>query len=631
MDILKEILKTIPNSDKLISDAGFEGANIVLYSKDKDFFLDNKGAIKKAVDEFKKRIELRYDPSMTLDMEKSEIEIQKILPEEAKADQIIFDPHRSQVVIETEKPGIAIGKQGSILKEIKNKTGWTPLIKRTPAIRSKIIENVRGVLYQNSDYRRKFLDKVGHRIYDGWRRGKKEEWIRISQFGAGRQVGRSCLFLQTPESRILLDCGIDPANNDHQFPYLEAPEFNIQDLDAVIVTHAHLDHSGLIPWLYKMGYRGPVYCTAPTRDVMSLLAIDFHKIMKGDRKDPLFEMDDIREMVKHSVVLGFEEVTDITPDVRITLYNAGHIIGSAMVHIHIGNGLHNFLYTGDQKYGKTQLLDPAVTKFPRLETMMIESTYGGKDNILPSREESEEFLGKVIEETIKGGGKVLIPVLGVGRAQEAMLIVESLMRSGRIPNVPVFIDGMVWDITAIHTAYPEFLSRTVRKSIFQKNDNPFLSDTFRRVGSHKERLQIIEETGSCIVLATSGMLVGGPSVEYLKQFMDNPKNTLCFVCYQAAGSLGRRIQNGEKEIAFGNGQRQEINPLKMRVETLEGFTGHSGRRELMSFISKVEPRPRKIMVNHGESSRCLDLASSAHKLLRVETVAPRNLDAIRLR
>ncbi|MBT3304705.1 beta-CASP ribonuclease aCPSF1 [Candidatus Woesearchaeota archaeon] len=631
MDILKEILKLIPNSERLISDAGFEGANIVLYTKDKDFFLDNGGVIKDLVNEFKKRIELRYDPSMVLDMEKAEIEINKILPEEAKADQVTFDPQRSQVIIETEKPGTAIGKQGMLLKEIKKATGWTPLIKRTPTIRCELIENVRGVLYQNSDYRRKFLDKVGHRVYDGWVRGKKEEWIRISQLGAGRQVGRSCLFLQTPESRVLLDCGIDPADKEHQFPYLEAPEFNIQELDAVIVTHAHLDHSGLVPWLFRMGYRGPVYCTAPTRDVMSLLAIDFHKIMKGDRKDPLFEMDDIREMVKHTIVLGFEEVTDITPDVRITLYNSGHIIGAAMVHMHIGNGLHNFLYTGDQKYGKTQLLDPAVTKFPRLETMMIESTYGGKDNVLPSREESEDFLGKTVTETINGGGKVLIPVLGVGRAQEVMLIVESLMRAGKMPKVPVFIDGMVWAITAIHTAYPEFLSRTVRKSVFQKNESPFLSDIFKRVGSHKERVEIIEETGPCIILATSGMLVGGPSVEYLKQLMDNPKNTICFVCYQAAGSLGRRIQNGEKEIAFGNSMKQEVNPLKMRVEVLEGFTGHSGRGQLMNFVKKCDPKPRKIMVNHGEVSRCLDLASSVHKVLRVETVAPRNLDVIRLR
>ncbi|MBW2998416.1 beta-CASP ribonuclease aCPSF1, partial [Candidatus Woesearchaeota archaeon] len=468
VDILKEILKEMPNADKLISDAAYEGANIVLYTKDRDFFIDNSDTIKSLVNTFKKRIELRFDPSGTLDLEKAKEEIDKLLPDESKADLITFDPQRSQVIIETEKPGVAIGKQASILHEIKKKTLWVPLIKRTPTIRSKLIEEVRGVLYQNSDYRRKFLHSLGKRIYDNWQKGKREEWIRVSQLGAGRQVGRSSVLLQTPESRVLLDCGIDPASTQDQFPYLEAPEFDIGKIDAVVISHAHLDHVGLLPYLFKMGYRGPVYCTPPTRDVMILSLLDTIKIMQYDRKPALFEIEDVREMVKHTVTLNFEEVTDITPDVRITMYNSGHIIGSAMVHMHIGNGLHNFMYTGDMKYGKTLLLDPAVTKFPRLESMMIEATYGGKDNVLPSREESEEELGKYIADTINGGGKVLIPVLGVGRAQEAMLIVHKLITDGRIPEIPVLIDGMVWDITAIHTAYPEYLSKSVRKSIFQK-------------------------------------------------------------------------------------------------------------------------------------------------------------------
>ena len=632
MDILKEILKFIPDSSRLISDSAYEGANIVLYTKNEDFFINNKGIIKKAVNEFKKRIELRFDPSGTLDLEDAKKIINEVLPDDSKADQITFDPQRSQVIIETEKPGVAIGKQGCILQEIKKRTKWVPLIKRTPTIRSKLIENVRSVLYKNSDYRRKFLHRIGKRIYDDWEKGKREEWIRITQLGAGRQVGRSCILLQTPESRVLLDCGIDPASKDHQFPYLEAPEFDIGKIDAVILSHAHLDHVGLVPYLFKMGYRGPIYCTPPTRDVMILSLLDMIKIMQGDRQNPLFEIDDVREMVKHTITLNYEEVTDITPDIRITLYNAGHILGSSMIHLHIGNGLHNFMYTGDMKYGKTQLLDPSVTKFPRLESMMIESTYGGKDNILPTRDESENELGKYITDTINRGGKVLIPVLGVGRAQEAMLIVYNLIKDKKIPEIPVFIDGMVWDITAIHTAYPEFMSKSVRQSLFQKGESPFLSPVFRQVASPKERKKLLEETGPCVIMATSGMLIGGPSVEYLRQMMDNPKNTLCFVSYQAEGSLGRRIQRGEKEIAFSlGGNKHEVNPLKMEIKVLEGFTGHSGRNELINFVKRCSPQPKKIIINHGERTRCLDLASSIHKQFRIETNTPKNLETIRLR
>ena len=628
-DITKEILKNLPENK--ISDVNFEGANIVLYTKDKDFFLNNNGMIKKIVDDIKKRVELRPDPSITMEMEAAEKVIRSTIPEEAGVDQVIFDSQRSRVIVEADKPGLAIGKQGSILRDIRVQTLWVPLIRRKPAIRSKLIENIRAVLYQNSDYRRKFLDKVGHRIYDGWRREKKNEWIRLTYLGSGRQVGRSCIFLQTPESRILLDCGINVASVDKPYPYLDAPEFNINDLDAVILSHAHMDHCGFIPYLFKYGYRGPVYCTEPSRDVAALLLLDYIKIQRADGQDPIFTSEEIKEMMKHTITLEYDEVSDVTPDVRITMYNAGHILGSAMVHLHVGNGLHNILYSGDQKYGRTLLLEPAVTMFPRLETLMLEATYGGKDNIMPHRQETDEELMTIIKDTLEKGGKVLIPTLGVGRAQEVMLAIEQMVRGGKMEPVSVYIDGMVWDVTAIHTAYPEYLNNSVRKLIFHKDQNPFLHEIFKRVGSQKERMDVIENKGACVVLATSGMLTGGPSVEYLKHLCDNPKNAIGFVNYQGEGSMGKRIQQGEREFTFSDGGKQEMLQIKMQVYTVEGFSGHSSRNQLMNFVAKCEPRPKKVIVNHGENSRCLDLASSIHKGFRIETVAPRNLETVRVK
>jgi hypothetical protein len=627
--IIKEILKNLP--EEKISDAGFEAANIVLYTKDKNFFLNNEGLIKKIVDDIKKRVELRPDPAITMEQTKAAEEIKKIIPETAGLGNILFDPQRSQVVIETEKPGLAIGKQGAVLREIREKTLWVPLIRRTPAIRSQLIENIRSVLYQFSDYRRKFLDKVGHRIYDGWMRERKEEWIRLTFLGGARQVGRSCIFLQTPESRVILDCGVDVATLDKAYPHLEVPEFDINQLDAVIITHSHVDHCGFVPYLFKFGYRGPVYCTAPTRDVSALLLLDYVKIMRSENKEPIFSTDDIKEMVKHTITLEYEEVTDITPDIRVTLYNAGHILGSAMVHMHIGNGLHNLVYTGDMKFARTTLLEPAATEFPRLETLILESTYGGRENIQPSKKDSDEYLGVAIKETVARGGKILIPTLGVGRSQEVMLIIEQLVRTGFIDKLPVYIDGMVWDVTAIHTAYPEYLNLGIRKLIFHKDQNPFLSDIFREVGSPKERQQVIEETGSCVILATSGMLTGGPSVEYLKQLADNPKNALIFVAYQGEGSLGRRIQRGDKEIIFQSGAQQEVLKINCEVLTIEGFSGHSSRKQLLNYMYRVNPKPKKVIINHGENSRSLDLASTIHKMNRVETVCPRNLETIRIK
>ncbi len=627
-DIIKEILKMLPEGK--VHEAAFEGANIVLYTKDKDFLLDDKGIIREAVGEFKKRIELRPDPSITMDQDRAEKEIKKILPVESLISQVLFDAPRSMVIIEAEKPGLAIGKGGDLLREIKAKTHWVPVIRRTPAIKSQIIDNIRAVLFQEADYRRKFLDKTGHRIYDGWMRGKKQEWVRLTFLGGARQVGRSCLFLQTQESRVLLDCGVNVSDNNEPYPVLDVPEFHIQDLDAVILSHAHTDHAGFIPYLYKYGYRGPVYCTTPTRDMMALLQLDYVKIAKSENRELVYDMDDIKEEVKHTITLDWEEVTDITPDIRITFYNSGHILGSSITHLHIGNGLHNLVYCGDLKYGKSILFEPAVARFPRCETLIIEGTYGGKMNVLPPLKEQDDLLMKSIKDTLARKGKVLMPVLGTGKAQEMMVLLADGVARGELPEIPVYVDGMVWDITAIHTAYPEYLNATIRKSIFHKDQNPFLSKIFKHVGSQKERQQVLEEEGACVIIATSGMLVGGPSLEYLRNMADNPNNSMVFSCYLPEGSLGYRILHGESEITFNIGGKTEVVPVKMDVLKLE-ISDHSDRKQLMSYVYSCEPRPKKVIIVHGEVSRCLDLASSIHKQNHIETAAPRVLETIRLR
>ncbi len=632
VDILQEVLKHLPDSAK-IAELGFEGANIVLYTKNREFFINNEGIIKQIVDTIKKRVELRCDPAITMDQEEAEAAIKKIIPEDAGADNITFDPQRSRVIIEAEKPGIAIGKSGEVLKEIKKATLWTPSIRRTPAIRSKIIENIRHVLYENNDYRKKFLDGVGRRIYGGWTTEKKQEWVRLSFLGGAREVGRSCILLQTPESKVLLDCGINVAGTDSDaYPVLDAPEFDIKKLDAVICSHAHLDHSGFISFLYKMGFRGPTYCTAPTRDISALLALDYISVAAKEAKKSIYSSTDVKEMVKHTICLDFGEVTDITPDLRITLYNSGHVLGSAQTHIHIGNGLHNFLYTGDMKFAKTRLLDEADTSFPRLETVLVEATYGSKDDVLQSRKEAEDDLLKAIKEAIARGGKVLVPVLGVGRAQEVMVIVHDAIKRGLLDKIPVYVQGMVWDVTAIHTAYPDFLNRDIKKAIFHRDQNPFLDPIFKQVAGMKEQREVIEEVGPCLILATSGMLQGGASVTYFKELADNPKNMLVLVSYQGKNTLGHRVQAGEKEIMIsGNNGKPEVIKVNLEIRRIEGLTGHSTRNQLTSYIYNLDPKPKRVITNHGESSKCLDLASTIHKLNKIETNAPKVLEAIRIK
>lgn len=626
-DILKTIIEKLPRD--VIDSVYFEASDIIIYTSDREFFINGEQKIRETVNEIKKRIELRASKEILLDKQNAEKIIKKMAPKEAKLTAIHFDEYRSIVILDCQNPTPLIENNAEIIKKIKKQIFWKPEVRRVPIIRSKITEGIINVLYKNSFFRKKFLNQVGKQIYRDWTPKKRDEWVRITFLGGARQVGRSCLLLHTPESKVLMDCGIDlAANNSDKFPIFNVPEFNIREIDAVILTHSHLDHSGLIPYLYKIGYKGPVYMTEPVRDITALLALDFINVTYKQASQPIFSISDIKKMIKHTIILNYREVSDITPDLRITFFNAGHALGSSMVHINIGNGLHNVLYTSDFKYLKTRLFDPPQTKFTRLESLIIESTYGGREDKLPSRKESEELLIKSLKKTIERNGKVLLPVLGVGRSQDVMLIIKNAIEENRIPRVPIYLDGMVWDITAIHTAYPEFLGYGLRKRIYS-GENIFSNGLFKRVGSPLERKEVIEG-GPCIIIATSGMLVGGASLEYFKELASNNKNAVIFTSYQSSNSLGRKVKEGLKKFTINiNGVEEEI-PINLERVVVEGLSGHSDRNQLISFVSNLRPMPKRIILNHGEFNKMKDLAITLHKLFKIETTMPRPLEAIRI-
>jgi len=387
--------------------------------------------------------------------------------------------------------------------------------------------------------------------------------------------------IHTQDSKILIDCGVDVSSPDNGTPYIHLPEvLPIEKIDAVVITHAHLDHSGLIPLLYKYGFDGPMYCTPPTRDMCTLLQMDYLKVAAADAKKIPYSAENIRDMIKHCITMNYGDTTDITPDVRLTFHNAGHILGSSIAHFHIGEGMYNIAFSGDIKYEKTWLFNPAVNRFPRLESIFIESTYGAKDDFQPSRKEASNHLRNIVQGCLKNKGKILVPVFAVGRSQEVMIVLEDLMRNRSIQNVPVYLDGMIWEATAIHTAYPEYLNSKLRIQTFQKGENPLLSEIFIRVDSQEMRQKIIGDPNPCIVLATSGMMSGGPVMEYFKSWAEIKENMIIFVGYQSEGSLGRRIQKGWNEIPLHvSGSIVNIK-MNMDVETVDGFSGHSDRRQL---------------------------------------------------
>ena len=212
-----------------------------------------------------------------------------------------------------------------------------------------------------------------------------------------------------------------------------------------------------------------------------------------------------------------------------------------------------------------------------------------------------------------------------------MLVLEEAMRTGQIPQAPIYLDGMIWEATAIHTAYPEYLNSQLRTQIFQTGENPFLAPMFKRVETSDMRANIIDDVEPCIVLATSGMMSGGPVLEYFKGWADNPLHALLFVGFQSEGSLGRRIQREAREITLNDRGNPLTLQIKMDVETIDGFSGHSDRLQLLNYVGTMEPRPERVIVNHGEEYKCSDLASSLYKKFGVETRAPMNLETIRLK
>ncbi|RJS69905.1 beta-CASP ribonuclease aCPSF1 [Candidatus Bathyarchaeota archaeon] len=629
IEISQYILEHVPKEAE-VTRIEYEGPMLAVYAKKPEILVEQSSVIADIVGIIRKRIVVRSDPSVRLPEKDAERIVQEIITPEAEITDISFDPSLGEIIIEAKKPGLVIGKNGVVLQEIIRQTKWRPRVLRSPPLRSKIVTHMRHYLHSESKEREMILRTVGERIFRP--RTYEVGDIRITALGGAQQVGRSAFLVQTRESSVLLDCGINPGSSKpfEGFPRLDSPGFEIESLDAVIISHAHLDHCGMVPFLYKYGYDGPVYCSAPTSSLMTLLQLDYLDVASKQGIIPPYDQKDVRECVLHTIPLRYGVVTDITPDMRLTLHNAGHILGSSIIHLHIGDGLHNIVYTGDYKYARTMLLEAAVAEFPRVETLITESTYGGPNDIMPSRIEAEERLASVINETLERKGKVLIPVPAVGRAQEIMLVIDGYMRRGMIREAPVFIEGMISEATAIHTAYPEYLGRDVRNSILHEGINPFQSDYFTVVEHPSVRQEIIDGE-PCIILATSGMLEGGPVIEYFKGLSEDAKNTIVFVSYQIEGTLGRRIQKGLTEVPMINSEgRMEVVKVKLQVESVEGFSGHSDRRQIINYVTRLKPRPERVIVCHGEKAKSLSIANLIQRKCRIQTLVPAIMETVKL-
>jgi len=628
---IRETIITHMPKEAEITRIEFEGPRLAIYVKNVGLLLEQSYVVTDIVNLLHKRIVIRSDPSIRLHETESERLIKSVVPAEAEITEINFDPSLGEVVIEAKKPGLAIGKDGSTLQEIIKATSWRPRVLRAPPLPSKIIASTRHILHYESEQRSRIFRDVGERIFRP--RFTRTSSVFLTPLGGFHEVGRSSVLVQTEESCVMLDCGINAGSSypSTAYPRIDTDEFDLDKLDAVIVSHAHLDHCGFVPFLYKYGYDGPVYCSEPTSVLMTLLQLDYLDVYSKEGGHAPYDQKDVRETVMHTIPVKYGVVTDVAPDIKLTLHNAGHILGSSVVHLHVGEGLHNIVYTGDFKFGRTMLLEPATCSFPRAETLIMESTYGAPEDVMSDRETVEGRLSQIVNETAEKGGKVLIPTPAVGRAQEIMLVLDAYMKSKQIKELPIFIEGMISEATAIHTAYPEYLVRDLREQILYKDINPFQSDYFTVVDHPSEREKIAAGEPA-VILATSGMLEGGPAIDYFRHLAGDERNALVFVSYQVEGTLGNRLKNGVREVSLMNRNgKLEAYKVNMRVESVEGFSGHSDRNQLFGFLKRISPRPSKVVVGHGERRKSDLFAHQVSRILKLRTIVPDVLETLRLR
>jgi len=603
----------------------FEGPRVAILAKKPLVLLEKSDLMKQLARKYHLRFSIRADPSVRLEKRHAE-EIIRNSAKNAGIVNIWFEDLTGNVYIEAEKPGAVIGKGGIIRKQIIEKTGWIPVILRAPPMSSPIITYVRKLYELSSDERQRFLKETGRRIHRPYIFQKNS--VRVAILGGGREVGGNAFLIQTKESNILVDCGLRVSSSD-PFPLLDLPEFVLEELDAVIITHAHLDHTGLVPFLYKHGYRGPVFCTEPTKFLATLLLRDYIKIAEASAAISPFSYADIDRMLVRTITIPYHEVNDIAPDVRLTFYNAGHILGSAIVHIHIAEGLYNIVIASDIRYSQTYTLQPAETVFPRVECLIVESTYGSPRDVHPPRKQDEAKLIQIIKNTINNNGKVIIPVLAVGRAQEILVTLYRYMYEKKLlPEIDVYIAGMIEHVNAIYMTFPEWLDSRLYRRILQ-GYNPFKAPAFHYIHDESEIEEICESRAPAIIVATSGMLEGGPVIEFLKHIGGDKNNALIFVSYQVPGTPGYAVLHGAKAITVFEAGRPRQYPIDLQVFMLRGFSGHSPFPELRKFVHSIQPRPKRIIVVHGDQQRAQTFA----KILAGDgfiTCAPINGEVIRL-
>ena len=603
-NIVAAILNNIP-SESEITKIEYEGPFIVLYSRKPTILLENQEIISKMVNSIKKRIVIRADTSIRLSEESVNQIIRSSCSNPNCLSEIFFDPALGETTVFV-NDFRTLTELNQLQIPLVEKTGWKLIYRHAPK-NLKLLKSMNEILHCSSEERMYFYKRVGEKIFRQKLSGSEE--ASIVCLGGFSEIGRSAMLIVTHESKILLDFGIKNYENEDNelLPRLDIYGVGMNEIDAVIISHAHLDHCGAVPILCKYGYDGPVYCTEPTFPIMISILRDY----VSSSKEPLYSTRDIETLITHVIPLNYGAVTDISPDVRITFANSGHMIGSASTHLHIGNGDHNIVYTADLKFGRLNTVDNAFWNFPRAETLVIESTNGNRDDKFVTREVAEETLVKSINSTIQGGGRLLIPVPILGLSQEICVTLGMLRSINKINPDNIFVDEKIMQLFNFYEIYSDYLSKPLKQRISDQTEDPIFINSL-------VKLEPSVKWERSILLCPSSMLTDGPSVTYLSQIANDCLSKVILLSEQFQSTAGKLLQQGERNITI-EGKNLDI---KCNVDVIPGFSIHSDYNQLLAYINRLRPKLKKVITNHGEGKKCQNLSNSINKIFKIQSFHP---------
>lgn len=436
--------------------------------------------------------------------------------------------------------------------------------------------------------------------------------MKLSFYGAAREVTGSKHMLHVNGKNILLDCGIFQGRREESAAKNKDLMFDATKVDAVILSHAHMDHSGDLPYLVKLGYDGPIYTTSATRDLCTYMLMDSAYIQqreveyilkrKGKVVEPLYTEEEVGETMKMMMTVAYHRKTEIAPGVHMTFFDAGHILGSAITYLEIDDqedGKRKTLtFTGDLgRKGLPILRDPEYIE--QTDYLITETTYGNRFHKFI--DDVEDYFEELVNKTVKRGGKIVIPAFALERTQEVVYYLNLLTQAGKIPRIPIYVDSpLAVNVTQVFRSHPESFSKEVYDEFLHNGVNPFGFGLLRYIQDVEDSKALNAKKGPMIIISASGMMEHGRVLHHLKNNIEDPANLILVVGYQAANTLGRKILDGEKNVKiFGESYR-----VRAEVAVVDAFSGHADRSDLLDFVSQIKGLKQTFLV-HGEESQGL--------------------------